>query len=204
MSVARYRPDHDVTFDLAHGLVHLEGAPARVLVPADALSALCAAAGDEAAGAMGRAMGRAMGLRVAARLAPLAQADEGPQAGGGARAASVETMVDHLGAELSLAGLGSLGIERWGHALVIVVDHSPLGTSGDGVLEAIVGEAVGVATGRHVRAVLLARDGARARLLMTNGAVAERVRGWLRGGVSWGEALARLHAAPAPSGPQAP
>ena len=202
MSVARYRPDHDVTFDLAHGLVHLEGAPARVLVPAGALSALCAAAGDEAAGAFGRVMGRAMGLRVAARLAPLAGADEGPQ--GGARAASVETMVDHLGAELSLAGLGSLGIERWGHALVIVVDHSPLEASGDGVLEVIVGEAVAVATGRHVRAVLLARDGARARLLMTNGAVADRVRGWLRGGVSWGEALARLHAAVAPSGPQAP
>jgi hypothetical protein len=203
MAVARFRPDHDVTFDLAHGLVHLEGAPARVLVPADALCALCAAAGEEAAATFGRAMGRSMGARVAARLAPLAEADEAHPGEAGARAASIETMVDHLGAELSLAGLGSLGIERWGHALVIVVDHSPLGAGGDGLLEAVVGEAVGAATGRPVRAVLLARDGARARLLMTNGAVAERVRGWLRSGVVWGEALARLHAAPVPSGPQA-
>lgn len=204
MAVARYRPDHDITFDLAHGLVHLEGAPARVLVPGDALSALCAAAGEEAAGAFGQAMGRAMGLRVAARLATLAAPDEAHTEEAGARAASVETMVDHLGAEISLAGLGSLGIERWGHAMVIVVDHSPLGAGGDGLLEAVVGAAVGAATGRPVRAVLLVRDGTRARLLMTNGAVAERVRGWLRGGVSWGEALARLHAAPVPSGPQAP
>ncbi len=166
MSVARYRPDHDVTFDLAHGLVHLEGAPARVLVPADGLAALCAAAGDEATAEIGRAMGRAMGLRVAARLAPLAEAEGATQGGGGARAASIETMVDHLGAELSLAGLGSLGIERWGHALVMVIDHSPLERAATGCSRRSLGEAVGVATGRHVSAVLLARDGTRARLLI--------------------------------------
>lgn len=203
MAVARYRPDHDVTFDLAHGLVHLEGAPARVLMPADGLAALCAAAGEEAAGELGRAVGRAMGLRVASRLAPLAEAEGATQAGEGARAASIETMVDHLGAELSLAGLGSLGIERWGHALVMVIDHCPLGARGDGLLEAALGEAVGVATSRHVRAVLLARDGTRARLLLASAPVAERVRSWLRGGVAWGDALTRLHAASAPAGPQA-
>jgi hypothetical protein len=201
MSFARYRPDHDVTFDLAHGLVHLDGAPARVLVPAEALGALCAAAGTEAVAAFGAAMGRAMGLRVAARLAALAGPDDA--AGAGARAASVDTMVDHLGAEMSIAGLGSLGMERWGHALVVVVDHSPLGARGDGLLEAVVGEAIETATARPVRAVVLGRDGVRARLLLTGAASVERVRAWLREGVAWGDVLTRLHAPPAPAEPSA-
>lgn len=201
MAFAPYRPDHDVTFDLAHGLVHLEGAPARVLVPADALAALCAAAGPEAVATFGHAMGHAMGLRVASRLAPLAGPDG--DAPTGARAASADTMVDHLGAELSLAGLGSLGIERWGHALVLVVDHCPLGARGDALLEPLLSEAVGTTTGRRVHAVLLARDGVRARFLLANGAAADRVRAWLGGGASWGEALTRLHA-PSAEGPQAP
>jgi len=202
MTVARYRPDHDVTFDFAHGLVHLSGAPARVLVPAEALGALCAAAGDEAVAAFGRALGHAMGLRVAARLAMLSEPENAAEAGSGARSASVETMVDHLGAELSLAGLGSLGMERWGHALAVVVDHCPLGARGDRLLEAVIGEAVGSATARHVHAVVLARDGVRARLLLTNATTAGRVRAWLDEGVAWGDALTRLHAAPAPAEPQ--
>ncbi len=208
MAVARYRPDQDVTFDLAHGLVHLEGAPARVLVPADALSVLCAAASAEAVASFGGAIGRAMGLRVATRLAEGGDADgEGAstEASGvaGARAASVDLMVDHLGAELSLAGLGSLGMERWGHALVVVVDHCPLGSRGDRLLEVVVGEAIAAATARHARAVLLVREGVRVRILIASPAAAERVKGWLQEGVAWGDALTRLHAPPASAEPRA-
>lgn len=200
MAVAPYRPDQDVTFDLAHGLVHLEGAPARVLVPADALGALLAAAGTGAVEVFGREVGRAMGARVVSRLA--AGVGPGGDAQAAVRATSVEGMVDHLGAELSLAGLGSLGIERWGHALVIVVDHCPLGARGDGLLEAVISEAVFALSGRRVHAVLLARDGVRTRLLLANGAAADRVRAWLQAGSSWGEALTRLHAPPPADGPQ--
>ncbi len=204
MAVVRYSPDHDVTFDLAHGLVHLEGAEARVLVPAGALSELCLAAGEEAVAKFGQAMGRAMGLRVAGRLAGFAgPPDGGDEAGASEHAAGVGTMVDQLGAELSLAGLGSLGLERWGLALVVVVDHCPLAASGDRLLAALVGEAVGSATGRAVTAVFLARDGVRGRFLLTSSAVGERVAEWLRSGVSWGEALTRLHAAPATSSSEA-
>lgn len=202
MAVARYRPDHDVTFDLAHGLVHLEGAPARVLVPADALAALCANAGTEAVAAFGSSIGHAMGLRVASRLASLAASDEEGRASG-ARAASVETMVDHLGAEVAIAGLGALGMERWGHALVVVIDHCPLGARGDRLLEAVIGGAISAATGRHARAVVLVREGVRARLLLTNPTAADRVKQWLEEGVAWGDALTRLHAPSEPAAPQA-
>lgn len=202
MAVARYRPDHDVTFDLVHGLVHLEGAPGRVLVPAGALATLCASADAAAVAAFGKAIGQAMGLRVAARLASIAEPDESGRAVG-ARAASVETMVDHLGAELSLVGLGSLGVERWGRALVVVVDHCPLGGPGDALLEAVLGEAIGAVAARPVNAVLLDRDSVRARFFLAGGAAASLVRTWLRDGVPWGDTLARLHAPPAPEGPRA-
>jgi hypothetical protein len=202
MAVARYRPDHDVTFDLVHGLVHLEGAPGRVLVPASALAGLCGAADPGSVAAFGKAIGHSMGLRVAKRLSPIAEVDESGRAAG-ARGASVETMVDHLGAELSLVGLGSLGMERWGRALVVVVDHCPLGGPGDALLESVIGEAIGAATARNVHAVLLGRDSVRARFFLASGAAASLVRTWLRDGVPWGDTLARLHAPPAPEGPRA-
>jgi hypothetical protein len=176
----RFDPSQSVTFDLAHGLVHLEGAPSRLLVPADALAALAGAAGPEAAATFGRALGEAMGRRVATRLAP--------------GEAAVDAVVEHLGGELALGGLGSLGLERWGKALVMVVDQSPLGAAGDLVLEAALGAAVEAAAGRRVCAVLLGREGVRARFLLGGEAGVTKVRAWLAAGASWGDALVRLHA----------
>lgn len=181
----RFDPSQAVTFDLQHGLVHLEGAPSRLLVPADALVGLAKAAGADAAATFGRALGEAMGRRVASRLA----------AGDGVRAASIEAVIEHLGGELALAGLGSLGLERWGRALVLVVDQSPLGADGDGVLAGALAGALEAAAGASVRALLLARDGVRARFLIGGSVGVDKVRAWLAEGVPWGEALVRLHAA---------
>ena len=86
--------------------------------------------------------------------------------------------------------------------LVVVIDHCPLGARGDRLLEAVIGEAVGAATGRHAHAVLLVRDGVRVRLLLANSTAAERVKGWLEEGVAWGDALTRLHAPAAPATPK--
>ena len=180
----RFDPSQAVTFDLTHGLVHLEGAPSRVLVPADALVALARAAGPEAASAFGRSLGEAMGRRVATRLASVE----------GASAATIEAVVEHLGGELSLLGLGSLGLERWGRAMVLVVDQSPLGAGGDALLETALAAAVEGTAGRSARALLLGREAVRARFLIGSQAGVEKVRGWLGEGLSWGDALVRLHA----------
>jgi hypothetical protein len=188
MTEARFDPSKAVTFDLASGLVHIEGAPSRLLVPADALRALCDAAGSEAVAAFGRALGVPMGRRVAARFAS-GSAD----AGGGVRKASVEAIVDHLGGELAIAGLGSLALERWGHALVLMVDHSPLEGAGDRVLEEVLAGALQAATGRQVRTLVLARSDARVRFLVAGDAAIGKAREWLAKGMTWGEALARLH-----------
>ncbi len=180
----RFDPSQAVTFDLTHGLVHLEGAQSRLLVPAGALLALTGAAGAEATAAFARAIGDAMGRRVSARLG---------EGAGGVGAASVETVVEHLGGELALAGLGSLGLERWGRAAVLVVDQSPLGVAGDGVLEGVLAASIEASAGRSVHVVRLGRDGVRARFLLGGPAGVEKMRAWLAAGVPWGEALVRLH-----------
>jgi hypothetical protein len=187
MPEARFDPSKAVTFDLSSGLVHLEGAPCRLLVPAVALRELCAAAGPSATAAFGKAIGVPMGMRLASRLS-------GEGGGEGVRASSIETVVDHLGGEIALAGLGSLELERWGHALVLVIDHSPLEDEGDALLEAVLAGALEAATGRPVRTLALGRDETRTRFLVAGVAAVEKARAWLASGVSWGEALARLHA----------
>jgi hypothetical protein len=186
----RFDPSQALTFDLAHGLVHLEGAPSRLLVPADGLLVLARAAGPAAVATFGRSLGDAMGRRVASRLA----------AAEGVRAATVEAVVEHLGGELALSGLGSLALERWGRALVMVVDQSPLGAEGDGLIEAVLAGALEAAAGREVRALLLGRDAVRARFMIGGSAGVEKVRAWLAEGVAWGDALVRLHTPDSPRG----
>ncbi|MCC6551902.1 MAG: hypothetical protein IT372_02620 [Polyangiaceae bacterium] len=208
----RFDPSKAVTFDLESGLVHLDGAPSRVLVPARALGALCAAAGPEATAAFGRELGAAMGRRLASRFAQSGSIDEsgaeapgageageairGPERRADVRAASLEEVVDHLGGELALAGLGSLGLERWGRALVLVLDHCPLGAEAAGVAEAVLEGALEAAAGRPARALQVDRDADRARFLISGAPAVARVRAWLAAGVPWGEALVKLHAAP--------
>lgn len=179
-----FDPARAVIFDLVHGLVHLDGAPSRLLVPAVELAALARAAGPEATAAFGRSMGQAMGRRVANRLSST----------GGVTASAVEVVVEHLSGELSLAGLGSLSLERWGRALALVVDQSPLGAEGDGLLAAVLAGAVEAAAGRSVHVLLLARDEVRARLLIAGAPGVDEARASLAAGVSWGDALVRLHA----------
>jgi len=184
MSEQRFDPARALTFDFEHGIVSLEGAPSRVLVPADALAALCASADENAVASFGRALGEGMGLRVAKRFGETS----------GVRHASLEDVVDHLGGELALAGLGTLGAERWGRALVLVLDQSPLGEAGDALLTATLAGALRAATGTDATIARLARDGARLRMLVTNEPAASRLRAWLDEGLAWGEALVRLHA----------
>ena len=185
----RFDPSKAVTFDLNRGLVHLEGEPARILAPAAALVALADAAGPGATAVFAVTLGESMGRRVADRLE-----------GDGVGAAPVDVVVDHLGGELALAGLGSLALERWGRAVVLVVDHSPLGAEGDALLEGVLAGAIAAAADRAALALRLGRDGVRARFLLGSAAGVAKVQAWLADGVPWGEALVRLHAPPSPRG----
>lgn len=190
MATKPFEPSEAVTFDLELGHVHLDGAPHRMLVPSDALLALCQAAGEEATAEFTHALGVAFGKRVAVRLGR--ETDQEPAAA--VRAASLEAIVNGLAGELALAGMGSLGAERWGKALVLVVDQSPLGDEGDGVVAGVLEGALRAMSDAPMRLVRLQRDGVRVRMLVVSGATAGAVRAKIDGGEPWGAVLAALHA----------
>jgi hypothetical protein len=173
-----------VTFDLERGQVRRGESEPGLFVPVPSLLALCEAAGPDATSALARSLGESIGQNVKKRLS---------QAGGDARAATSEAFVEHLAGELAVAGLGSLSIERWGRALVLVLDHAPLGAHGDKLVAGILATAVSAVTSTDARTVQLVREGARARFLVAGQAGIYKVEAWLGDGVSWGEALVRLH-----------
>ncbi|HMR06645.1 MAG TPA: hypothetical protein PKA88_12730 [Polyangiaceae bacterium] len=180
MSTMRFDPSHAVKFNLAAGHIDLEGA--RVLVPPDALLELCTAAGAESVTDFGRRMGTEVGRRVAARL------------GDGIKGASIEGVVDHFGGDLALLGLGNLGIERWGRALIFTVEGSPLGAAGDALVAAVLEGAMQRGAGRDVRIVFLTREDTVARFAALSASTAGKASGWLSEGVAWGDVIVRLQA----------
>jgi hypothetical protein len=173
----RFNPSGSVSFDLVRGRVDCGGE--HVLVPADALVDLCRAAGDEAVTDFGRRLGTAAGRRIADRL-------------GDTSSASLEEVLEHLGGELALLGLGSLGLERWGRALVLTVDGAPFGQQLDLLLSAVLEGALQRAFGRDCRAAKLVRDDRQVRFLITNAESANRASQWLAAGLSHGDVLTRL------------
>ncbi len=175
-----FDPTHAVRFDLPRGSVTAGANERHVLLTCAALDDLVMIAGPEAAAAVGRSLGSALGNRVASRLG-------GPS---GVGASSVETVLAHLGGELSLAGLGTLAVERWGRALVMVVDRPAVADLG--FLASILEGALETASGKPARCISLGRDGTLARALVASDASIERARSWLDEGIAWGEVLVRL------------
>jgi hypothetical protein len=175
-----FDPTHAVRFDLQRGSVIAGTHERQVVVGCAALDDLVLIAGSEAATAVGRTMGASIGERVAARLG-------GPD---GVRHASIETVVSHLGGELSLTGFGVLTIERWGLAMVLLVERPAVR---DMVfLASILEGAVEAATARPVRCLALGRDGRNVRVLLAGEGAITRAQAWLAEGVAWGDVLARL------------
>ncbi|RLB60227.1 MAG: hypothetical protein DRI90_14225 [Deltaproteobacteria bacterium] len=191
--MSAFNPSEAVTFDLAFGHVHLDGAPSRVMVPADALLQLCQAAGAGESADLAHAIGEALGRRVAVRMA--VGHDERLAA---VRSAGLDAVVEQLAGELALIGMGALSAERWGKALVLVIDQSPFGEAGDDFLAEVLQAAVhALVETAQSRLVPLAREGVRARFLVVSGQAVEAVRSRLARGDHWGSVIAALH----PGGP---
>lgn len=166
---------------IARGHVGVVDGPERVLVPVDTLLSLVARGGDDALREVATALGRPIGAHVAARLPGIGEA-------------SLEAVVEHLGGELAVVGLGALGAERWGTALALVVDHALAGDTAEALTGAVLETALQTATGRDARCVRVSREGDRVRWLIVGPVAAERVAAWQRAGAAWGEIVVRLHA----------
>jgi len=152
-----------------------------LLLPADALLQLCTSAGPDGARDFGKRVGTELGRRVASRIAG---------------SSSVAAMVEHLGGELALAGLGSLGIEVWGRVLVFTVKESPLGRDGATLLGSILEGAMQRALSRDAAVVAIDHTDGNMRFAAVSPQTALSLQGWLKSGVSWGDALSRLNGAP--------
>ena len=181
MAAIEFNPTGAVNFDLAKGRVGLDRACARILVPADTLLDVCHAAGEDALRDFGRRLGSEAGRRVAERLSDAVTT------------ATAQTVVEHLGGDLALVGLGTLGFERWGTALVVTFHNVPFGSGGVALVAAVLEGALQRVFSRDVAAVALGADTDPVRLVVLSPAGGEKVRSWLDEGVSWGDALQRLH-----------
>ncbi len=197
--MGEFDPAAAVTFDMAFGHVHLDGAPNRVLVPAKTLLELALAAGEDALADLGHALGEPMGRRVGTRLSEEGDGDPAERRMRAVRGASLEKVVTELSGELALAGLGALSAERWGRAIVWVVDQSPCGEDGDPLLAHILQAALRAMVDSPARLVPLQREGVRARFLVVSGAAVQDVRARLAKGDHWATVVAALHGKGEPS-----
>jgi hypothetical protein len=178
MAAPSFDPTHAVRFDLPHGSVRTRGDDDRVvLVPVAALDDLVRAMPAEGVESLGRALGAAIGRRAAKRTGDVQQA-------------TVEGFVAQLAGEAAVAGIGSLSVERWGKALVVLVESSPLSGS---LLLPLVSAALEVASGRRVWCAALSRDETTARIFIGSERSVARVRESIAAGTPWSEALVRLH-----------
>jgi hypothetical protein len=183
MDTSTFDPTGAVAFDLDRGQVTLEGGGALLLMPADLMTTVCGQLQAGVVRQLGAALGKRAGTRVRTRLAQVV-------------APSVELMVDQLGGELALGGFGTLGIERWGQALVVRIEGYPLGAHAQELLGGYVEGALLAAVERQVTAMPLERTAESLRLLLCNKAASGKVKNWLLAGGSWGDALAALHQGP--------
>jgi hypothetical protein len=178
MAAPSFDPTHAVRFDLPHGSVRTggDGGERVLLVPTSALDDLVLSAPLEAVEALGRAIGAAVGRRAAAKMDP--------------KRAPLDDFVAQLAGEAAIAGVGALSIERWGRALIVVIEDSPLSGT---ILAPLVAAAVEGASGKPVACALLSRDERTARVLLGSEVGVARAREWIASGVPWGEALVKLH-----------
>jgi hypothetical protein len=185
--MASFNPQRSVLFDLGQGAVRLTAGEPQVLVSASVIAALADAHPDP------RPLGRALGGEIAERA--ILRVRRGPPPPGspeGLRAYDLREVVELVGGEMALVGLGNLRVERWGAALVFALEPCALDARADRLLEGVIEGAVAGAGGRIVHAAIIDRDEKWARFLVANDAVAARAAEMHRAGTAFPEILATI------------
>lgn len=99
-----------------------------------------------------------------------------------------EVVLGHAAGVLSLFGWGKLGFERWGAALVAVLEGAPALDEGRLGTAALLGGAVSALAGREVACV----PASTAHFLVVDPSIAEQVWSWAKEGLSLAELVGRL------------
>jgi len=89
--------------------------------------------------------------------------------------------------------LGSLRVERWGRALLLVLDPCTLDERADEMLCGVIEGALESVAGRAASAIVVDRAGASVRLLVASRAAVARAKGLLEKGGSFVDIVTTLH-----------
>ena len=198
-SAPSFDPTSAVRFDLDRGQIVLSDDEPQLLVPASVLVSL--ATGAMAARDVGRVLGGTLLARISARLersaaGALGESDTLSRF----RDASLETVVEWLGCELALTGLGSLAVERWGRALVLVLEPCAIDARADELLEGLVEAALGNLCDADLGAIVVDRSENHARVLVVHAALRERVAEMREAGAGLVDIVQALHGAGSKNG----
>ncbi len=180
----RFDPTGFYEFDLEEGFVRTRSGSRVVVLAAEAVGPLVAAAVARGDLTAMRRFGREVGGQLAEAL------------GGDPASEPAEAVLGHLRPLFALFGWGRLGVERWGPALVLRVDDPPRLDEERLALAALLGGALSAASGRDVACVPVPRE----RFLVVAPSVAEQVWRWAHEGASLLEILGRLEPAPQQEG----
>jgi hypothetical protein len=179
--MSTFDPAQALRIDLARGQLTLLGSGDRMLVPLESLIDLLAASDHDAIAAFGASIGTGIGRRITDRL------------GASIEQASVELFTEHLGGELALCGLGSLSVERWGHAMVLAIEGLKDSAALELLVSALIEAALQRALSRDVSVVSFGRKDNVLRLSLLSHHAKDLVESAMTTGKSYGEVLTLLH-----------
>ena len=181
MGTPRFDPTHSLEFNFDRGTVKLGGQSERVLVPADVLASLLNGADPDTRKTSRNRLGTEAGRRVSERIDATASI---PTPWSSTWAASSRSW----GSARSVSSAGAArSSSRWSARRCEAKATSSSPASSKARSSAL--------SGARSSVLPLERDDALVRLLVVSKGTAERVRGWLGSGVSFGDALARLNGA---------
>ena len=163
-------------FDLARGAVHTRHGERVLVLASDVLGPLVSTAVRQGDLTAVRMLGKRIGEDAARSL------------GGDVKSAAPESVITHANGMLALLGWGTLQLERWGHALALVLEGAPALDAERLGLAALLGGVLTSLGGRDVACVPV--DGAR--FLIVHPSIAEAVWSWSKDGKELAAVVARL------------
>ena len=169
-----------IEFNLPHGQVGVQQSAPQMVLPATVLNRLCRMQNRATLQEVGAQLGREVSRRL--RVMTLSHEEH-----------ALDVVLEQLGWQLAASGLGVLGLERWGSALVMTLKHCPLDLAADDLVGAMFEQVFDQVW--ECRTSVLAvshRDTAR-RWLVVDPKVGLRVIGWFNIGLSWNEVMEKLH-----------
>ena len=141
---------------------------------------------------------KALGVELGTEIAERAIARRSLHGDATLRSSPLTDVADLLGGELALLGFGNLRVERWGAALLFVLDPCALDSRADRLLEGVIeGAAMRAgaprgATTRVGRAVIIDRDRETIRFFIGNDAAATEAYALYRVGTAFTEIVSTL------------